>query len=62
LLLLPHGDRVLARRSLSLKVDAATPDARGGVAAFASLADAAGNELSGWLAGLAVPDDCKAGN
>jgi cholesterol transport system auxiliary component len=62
LLMRPHADRVLARRSLSIRIDSATPDAKGGVAAFATLANGAGNELANWLSGLTVQDDCKAAN
>jgi len=53
MLMATRSDRSLARRSFSLRKNTATPDARGGVAAFAALSGEFGSQLAAWLATLA---------
>jgi cholesterol transport system auxiliary component len=49
----PRSDELLVRKTLQLSKPASSPDARGGVAAFSSLATEMGNEAGHWLAALA---------
>ncbi len=49
----PRSDELLARKALQLSKPASSADARGGVAAFSSLATEMGNEASLWLTALA---------
>jgi len=59
-----RGDSSLGRRVLSLSKAAQSPDALGGVAAFATLSSDAASEISVWLAQLAkespgLADQCR---
>lgn len=53
MLLAAKSDQLVARRSLSLTRPAATPDARGGVAAFAALTTDISSDVAFWLVRLA---------
>lgn len=65
-LLASDGETLLARRAFSVTRPAATPDARGGVAASAAAVQGLAGEIAGWLAEtgrakLAVAQRCSAG-
>ena len=51
-LVAPTGGEILARRSFSVARPAATPDARGGVAAMAAAVETFSTEMHDWLGGL----------
>lgn len=53
MLLAAKSDQLLARRALSLSRPAATPDARGGVAAFAGLTTDISSDVAFWLVKMA---------
>lgn len=53
LLLAAKSDQLVARRGLSLSRPAASPDARGGVAAFAALTTDISSDVAFWLVKLA---------
>ena len=51
-LLAPKSEQLLARRNFALSQVTATPDARGGVAAFSGLTAGISRDVDVWLAGL----------
>lgn len=66
LLQAPRSDQMLARRSLSLAKPVAGADAKGGVAAFASLTTELSSDLAFWLLKLtretpALAERCRVG-